>query len=51
MTHTYQELTNILKNLDRELVRGALSGEQFENFFYANCQDSKIENCVREIMK
>ncbi len=46
---THQELTYILKNLDRELVKGALSGEKFKEYFFANCKDEKIAECVREV--
>ena len=47
---THQELTYILKNLDRELVKGALSGEKFKEYFFANCKDEKIAECVKEII-
>lgn len=48
--HTYVDMVTILKNLDRELVKGALSGEKFQEYFFANCQDEKIAECVKEIL-
>ena len=48
ITHT--DLVTILKNLDRELVKGALSGEKFREYFFANCKDEKIAACVKEIL-
>lgn len=48
--HTYADIVTILKNLDRELVKGALSGEKFQEYFFANCKDEKIAECVKEIL-
>ena len=36
---THRDLVSILKELDRDLVVGALSGEHFAEYFYANCKD------------
>lgn len=47
---TYRELTEILKKLDQELVKGALSGEKFKELFYANCKCEKIAAAVKEIV-
>jgi ribose 5-phosphate isomerase RpiB len=48
VTHT--DIITILKNLDAELVKGALSGERFKEYFFANCKDEKIAACVKEIL-
>ena len=48
--HTYRDLTEILKELDPELVKGALSGEKFKELFYANCKCDKIAAAVKEIV-
>ena len=48
--HTYRNLTDILKDLDPELVKGALSGEKFKELFYANCKCDKIAAAVKEIV-
>lgn len=47
---TYQDLQEILKKADRELVKGALSGSRFESYFYPACQDEKLAQTVREIL-
>ncbi len=47
---TYRELTEILKELDQELAKGALSGEKFKELFYANCKCEKIAAAVKEIV-
>ena len=47
---TYNDLTTILKTLDRDLVKGALQGERFEELFFANCKCETLAECVREIL-
>ena len=47
---TNRELTDILKELDQELVKGALSGEHFKELFFANCKCDKIAAAVKEII-
>ena len=47
---SFRKLTDILKELDPDLVRGALSGEKFKKYFFANCQDDEIAAAVKEIL-
>ena len=47
---TYRDFTDILMELDRELVKGALAGEHFQELFFANCKCEKIAACVKEIL-
>lgn len=47
---SYRDLTNILKEIDRDLVKGALSGEKFKELFYANCKCERIAATVKEII-
>ena len=47
---TYRDITEILRELDRDLVKGALSGEKISELFFANCKDEKIAECVKEIL-
>lgn len=47
---TYRELTDILMELDRELVKGALAGGHFQELFFKNCKCEKIGACVKEIL-
>lgn len=47
---TYRDLGSILKDLDRELVKGALSGAHFREYFFANCKCGEILACVKEIL-
>lgn len=47
---TYREFTDILMEMDRELVKGALAGEHFQELFFANCKCEKIAACVKKIL-
>lgn len=47
---TYREFTDILMELDRELVKGALAGEHFQELFFKSCKCEKIAACVKEIL-
>lgn len=47
---SFHDLVDILKNLDENLVKGALSGEKFKEYFYANCKCDRIAAAVREIV-
>jgi len=47
---THRDLVSILKDLDPELAKGALSGEKFAEYFYANCKDDAIANAVKELL-
>ena len=48
VTHT--DMIYILNNLDRELVKGALGGPHFAEYFYPSCKDEKIAACVKAIL-
>lgn len=45
-----QDVPSILKNLDQELVKGALSGEHFLEYFDANAKGESIKAAVHEIL-
>ena len=47
---THNRLTDILRKLDRDLVKGALSGEKFQEYFFANCKDEEIRDVVKELL-
>lgn len=47
--HCYKPLTEILENIDQELAKGAVSGEKFEELFFANCKDEEIAEAVRKL--
>ena len=45
-----QDVVEILENLDQDLVKGALSGEHFLEYFDANAKDESIKAAVHEIL-
>lgn len=47
---THRDLVSILKELDQDLVRGALAGEKFAEYFFAGAKDEKIIACVKDIL-
>lgn len=47
---SYRNLEDILMELDRELVKGALSGEHFREYFFSDCKCEKLAHCVKEII-
>lgn len=48
VTHT--DMVTILKKLDTELVKGALAGEKFQEYFFTNCKCDEIAAAVREVL-
>lgn len=49
VTHT--DMVTILKGLDRELVKGALSGERFQEYFFEDCKDNAIAEAVKSVLR
>ena len=47
---TYRDLCDILKEIDRDLVKGALAGAKFQEYFFANCKCEKIAAVVKELL-
>lgn len=48
VTHT--DMISILKNLDQDLVKGAISGERFKEYFFENCKCDELAAAVKEIL-
>ena len=47
----YRDLIDILKDLDQDLVKGAVSGAKFQELFFANCKSDKIAAFVKSVLK
>ena len=47
---TYRDLCDILKEIDRDLVKGALAGAKFQEYFFANCKCEKLAETVKELL-
>ena len=48
ITHT--SFIDILQNLDRELLKGAISSERFKEYFFKNCKDDEIAKFLMNII-
>lgn len=46
----FKDFPTIIKELDQDLVKGAISGERFEEMFMADCQDETIKELVKDIL-
>ena len=46
----FRDLNDILKDLPRDLVKGALSGEHFAEYFFPACKDEKLTATVKELL-
>lgn len=46
---TYRPLIDILKEIDRDFLKGTISGKHFEEYFYPNCQDEEIANFLKSL--
>lgn len=47
----YRSLEEILSALDEELVSGALAGEKFRAYFFADCKCEKLRAFVTKLLK
>ena len=47
---TLRPLSECLERLDRELVKGALSGPRFQELFFASCRDAALAEQVRRLL-
>jgi ribose 5-phosphate isomerase RpiB len=47
---THQDMITILKNIDQELLKGAVSGEKFQEYFFANCQNEEIAAYIKALL-
>ena len=48
VTHT--DMLYILKNIDKELLKGAVSGEHFEEYFFKDCKNAEIAEYIKGIL-
>ncbi len=47
---TYRPLTDILNELDADLVKGCFGGAKFQELFFANCKDEAIAATVKKFL-
>lgn len=47
---SHNDLIYILKNIDQDLVKGAISTDGFKKYFFDNCKDVKIEEYIKSLI-
>ena len=47
---THVDMLTILKNIDQEFLKEAISGPKFQEYFFANCQDEEIANYLKTVL-
>jgi ribose 5-phosphate isomerase RpiB len=47
---TCKDMLTVLKSVDQELLKAAVSGEKFQGLFFANCQDEGIASYVKRLV-
>ena len=48
---TLRPLPDCLRDIDPELVKGAIAGEHFSELFFGSCKDQGIADCVKELLR
>ena len=48
---TYKDMITILKDIDQDLLKGAIGGEKFKEYFFANCKCEKIKKTIKNILE
>ena len=47
---THQDMITILRNIDQELLKGAVSGERFQEYFFTNCKNDEIADYIKHVL-
>ena len=47
---THQDMLTILKNIDQDFLKTAVSGEKFSELFFANCQVPEIADYIKSVI-
>ena len=48
---TYVDFLTILKNLDKELLKGSISSDIFKEYFFKNCKNNEICEYLKSILE
>lgn len=48
ITHT--DMMTILKNIDQKFLKDTVSGEKFQEYFFANCQVPEIADYIKSVL-
>lgn len=47
---THVDMLTILHNIDQEFLKQTISGERFQEYFFANCQDEAIATYLKTVL-
>ena len=47
---THVDMLTILKNIDQDLLKGAISGPNFSEYFFENCKCDEMAAAIKEIL-
>lgn len=47
---TYKDFMTVLKEIDQELLKGAVGGEKFKELFFADCKDASIADYIKFVL-
>lgn len=46
----FKDIITVLKEIDQDLLKGAVSGEKFQEYFFANCKCDKMKEFVQSVL-
>jgi ribose 5-phosphate isomerase RpiB len=46
---THKDIVTILKELDQDLLKGAVGGEKFKGYFFENCKNEEISSYIKSL--
>lgn len=47
---SHTDMLTILKNIDQNFLKDAVSGDKFQEYFFANCQDKQIAAYLKAVL-
>ncbi|NQE64962.1 RpiB/LacA/LacB family sugar-phosphate isomerase [Caulobacter sp. RHG1] len=47
---TCNDMLTVLKNVDQDLLKAAIAGEKFQEYFFANAQDEGIRDYIKGVL-
>ncbi len=48
---THRDMMSILKDIDKDFLKAAVSGEKFSELFFKNCKDDEIAAFIKDVLE
>ena len=45
-----KDMVTVLKSIDQDLLKAAIAGEKFQEYFFANAQDQEIVAYIKSVL-